>query len=213
VGWSEGFDPWLIDPLGTEQIARDKGPVPRGAPINEARCVRMSNGSKKSSIEERMVEIADNPDHCFWVKGNSARETLAGYGMQRVARFELTDEQTISLFWEVEDAKKWTEVVYAQVIGDRIVRIGASKWPFGKRFGTDVDRWLTRALRGTNLKAPKWEAPAWRKALQAHSGVAEIYAHEAPKFETKTGTHSIYLSEETDLLKRHCPPFNRSKHR
>ena len=173
----------------------------------------MSNGSKKSSIEERMVEIANNPDHCFWIEGNSARETLARYGMQRVARFELTDEQTISLFWEVEDAKKWTEVVYAQVIGDRIVRIGSSMGPFGKRFGTGVDRWLTGGLRGTNPHAPKWEVPAWQKALQAHSGVAEIYAHEAPKFETKTGTHSICLNEETDLLKRHCPPFNRSKHR
>jgi hypothetical protein len=77
----------------------------------------MSNGSKKTSIEERAVEIANNPDHCFWIEGNSARETLAGYGMQRVGRLELTDEQTISLFWEVKDAKKWTKVVYAQVIG------------------------------------------------------------------------------------------------
>jgi hypothetical protein len=113
--------------------------------------------------------------------------------------------------WEVKQAKKWTEVVYAQVIGDRIVRVGSSMGPFGKRFGTDADGWLTGALRGTNPHAPKWEAPAWQKALQAHSGVAEIYAHEAPKFETKTGTHSIYLSEETDLLKRHCPPFNRKQ--
>jgi hypothetical protein len=72
---------------------------------------------------------------------------------------------------------------------------------------------LTSALCGKNPKAPKWEGPAWKKALRAHSGVAEIYAHEAPKFETKTGTHSIYLGEETDLLKRHCPPFNRSKYR
>ena len=173
----------------------------------------MSNGRKRSSIEERMVEIANNPNHCFWIEGNSARVTLAGYGMQRVARFELTDEQTISLRWEVKEAKKWTEVVYAQVIGDRIVRIGASMGPFGKRFGTTSDRWLTGALRGTNRRAPNWEAPAWRKALQAHSGVAEIYAHEAPKFETKTGTHSICLNEESDLLKRHCPPFNRSKSR
>jgi hypothetical protein len=67
----------------------------------------MSNGRKKSiTIEERMVEIANNPDHYFWIEGNSARETLEAYGMQRVARFELTDEQTISLFWEVEEAKK-----------------------------------------------------------------------------------------------------------
>src|SRR5208337_4360609 len=56
----------------------------------------------KISIEERAVKIATNPDHCFWIGGNSAKETLAGYGMQRVARFKLTDEKTISLFWEVE---------------------------------------------------------------------------------------------------------------
>lgn len=56
---------------------------------------------------------------------------LTSYGMLRVARVELPDDQTFSIVLELSEAAAWEKVIYAFLVGEKIQRIGSSKGRLG----------------------------------------------------------------------------------
>ena len=101
--------------------------------------------------------------------------------------------------------------VYAFLIGSEIARIGSSKAPLRSRLKS-WERDVTNALNSRKSPTPPWEADLWRGALEQH-GVGHIFAREGTAITTSIGTLSAYLAEESELIGRHLPRMNRSKHR
>jgi len=136
---------------------------------------------------------------------------IIAYGMRRVARIELPDDQTFSIVLEQADAACWEKAIYAFLVGDEIKRIGSSKGPLGRRFKS-WSRDVTNALCHKKSSTPDWEAAEWQSCLHQHNG-GEVYARIATTVTTPIGTFPAYMDEESVLINRYRPPLNRHTNR
>lgn len=136
---------------------------------------------------------------------------LEGYGMIRIGRIEMLDQNTFLVRIEHPEAARWTKAIYAFLIGNEIVRIGSSKGLLGGRMRA-WSRDITAALCGRKSPAPSWEADAYRSALTLHGG-GEVFARTATVVTTTVGTFEAYMDEESVLINRHRPRLNRHTNR
>jgi hypothetical protein len=136
---------------------------------------------------------------------------LIAYGMQRIARIELPDDQTFLITLEFPGAESWEKAIYAFLVGNEIKRVGSSKGRLGGRLKS-WSRDVTNALRGRKSPTPAWEAAECRNCLHQHKG-GEVYARIATTVITSIGAFPAYMDEESVLINRHQPPLNRHTNR
>lgn len=152
-------------------------------------------------------------------KNLGAQETIRGYGMTKLATFEITMDCTSVITFVDEKSAAVPRGLYAWIIDGQIVRIGSSKNPLAMRIKSHGS-WIEARLKDTfKVKDPKRrikeiaDAERWKKLLCGTGRVAEVWGREGTIVETPAGTINTYLAEENALLERHKPPLNNSHFR
>ena len=135
---------------------------------------------------------------------------LSEYGFVPVATVRIADRRFIIEITNYEIAQL-EKCIYAFLVGDIIVRIGSSKARLANRLKS-WDRDVTKTLNGKKSSTPSEEAAGWDKELSQH-GTGTIFARQGTVVTTPVGTFCAYLDEESVLIGRYLPLFNRSKHR
>jgi hypothetical protein len=164
--------------------------------------------------EARMNDAISTTDGAMTDKPQKAdEETLIDYGMEKVAEIRATAVNAFDIILSKAEARTWEKVVYAYVIGGKIMRIGSSKGRFGQRLRASI-RHIGGRLQNPESKSPTpgWEANEWKELLDA-AGIGYVYARPGTPLSTPVGDFPAYLDEESILIGRHQPPLNRSKHR
>ena len=138
------------------------------------------------------------------------RRAILAHGLTPVASVMIEDNE-FKIQVTNPSVAAINKAIYAFVIDDEIVRIGASKGPLSGRLRA-WERGVTRRLEGKNSPTPEKEAAEWRRRLPP--GVqGEVLARKGAEVTTQAGTFNAYLSEESHLIGTYLPPLNWSKHR
>lgn len=150
---------------------------------------------------------------------DTASVTLSSYGFSRVARWQRRDDR-FCIFERQDDIMQQVGCVYAFVINDEIVRIGSSKGTLENRMNSwqkDVSKAFENDFFTPNGRARSTkedEIKLWIDVLAAYQ-VGDVWARQGTPFKSpisETVLHA-YQDEESFLIARHQPRFNRGSHR
>tara|TARA_B100001013_G_C24446347_1_gene377759 strand:+ start:288 stop:713 length:426 start_codon:yes stop_codon:yes gene_type:complete len=137
------------------------------------------------------------------------KEIITKYKMSLGANVSMEgNDFKVEVLEEFRDIEK---CIYMFVVGKEIVRIGNSKAKFYQRMRA-YELHISKSLEGRKSPTPLWEAKDWKERMDKHKK-GFVYVREGWKVETPIGEFNSYMSEESELIGKHLPPLNRSKHR
>jgi hypothetical protein len=136
------------------------------------------------------------------MEGQMSAADLSRYGMRRIGTVQIVDAKFTVALSEVA-AGDLQRCIYAYLVGDEILRIGASKGKLKLR----LKAWqadVSKALAGDYSRTPQREMEIWREMLSKH-GTGDLYARVGTVATTPVGVFNLYQIEERELIKIHEP--------